>query len=369
MERILVLGMSSDCGGIENYILNLYENIDLKQIQFDFLVKEDIGEVFKKRITQLGGRVYKVGTLKYDLFNVWKNLTRFYRKNNYKKIYINMSYCAALVYILPALRCGLEVLYMHSHASNDIRIIRHKLFKFLFMRIVLKKINCVYMGCSEAACRWMYGNSILKKYSMHIVKNGIDYDKFSYDVNKRQYIKEKFNISDKFVIGHVGRFSNEKNHKFMIKAFQDFSKRASDSILLLVGDGNGRKEIEKMADECGLSDKVIFVGNVPDTSLYYNAMDCFWLPSVYEGFPIVAVEAQANGLPSIFSISIDKEVNIMGNCFFESIDNSKIWADLTLKIKANKTENRKVNKNNWDKTGFNLKQQANSIQALLLGGE
>ena len=369
MERILVLGMSSDCGGIENYILNLYENINLDKIQFDFLVKEDIGKQFKERIDILGGRVYRIGTFKNDIFTVWKNLVAFYSENHYKKIYINMSYCPALIYILPALSRGLEVLYMHSHASNDIRIIKHKIFKILFMNLLLKRTNCVYLGCSEAACRWMYGDNILKNNSIHIVKNGIDYDKFSYDENKRQYIKNKFNLSNKLVIGHVGRFSIEKNHKFIIKAFEKFSNMVPDSILLLVGDGKGKTEIEKLVSECGLVDKVIFVGNVDDTSFYYNAMDCFWLPSIYEGFPIVAVEAQANGLPCIFSKEIDKEVNIMGNCVFESIDNSVIWVNLTRKIITEKMDKRKVNKDIWNKTGFDLKQQANNIEKLLLGGE
>ena len=146
-------------------------------------------------------------------------------------------------------------------------------------------------------------------------------------------------------------------------------RRLRFAATVAVGDGKGKTEIEILVSECGLVDKVIFVGNVDDTSFYYNAMDCFWLPSIYEGFPIVAVEAQANGLPCIFSKEIDKEVNIMGNCVFESIDNSVIWANLTRKIITEKMDKRKVNKDIWNKTGFDLKQQANNIEKLLLGGE
>lgn len=367
MERILVLGMTSDYGGIENYILNLYEKLDHSKLQFDFLVKEDIGEMFRKRISKCGGNIYTVGTFRNNMPKVWHRLNFFFKENRYTKIYINMSYAPTLIYILPAIGNGLEILFMHSHASDDVRLFRHKFFRFVFMNILLKNVKCIYMGCSEAACKWMYGRKICEKSTPYIVKNAVDYNKFSYDEGKRQCIRARYNLLNKVVIGHVGRFSPEKNHSFIIDAFYEFSKIISDSVLVLVGDGAEREKIEKKVRDYNLSDKVIFIGNVNDPSYYYNTMDCFWLPSVYEGFPIVAVEAQVNGLLCVFSDHIDRNVNILGNCYFQDIITPFKWAFTTSEIVKQNKRSRKIEKDVWCDTGYDLKQQTENIEELLCG--
>ena len=369
MERILVLGLSSDRGGIENYILNLYKNIDNTKLQFDFLVKEDLCEDYKELVNSLGGQIFVVGTFKRDICKVWSYLSALYKDNLYEKIYVNMSYAPALIYIIPAIHSGLKVLFLHSHASDDIRKIPHYIFRILFYKILLKNVKCVYMGCSLEACKWQYGKNVFKREKMHVINNAVDYNRFKYSEQKRNAIREKFGIpQEAFVIGHVGRFSQEKNHDFIVRAFKEFvTSREKNAYLLLVGDGYLRETIEEKVSKDGLKDRVIFVGGVEDTSPYYSAMDYFWLPSLYEGFPIVVVEAQVNGLRCICSSNVTDKTNILQLVEFQSINSIDKWlniADVNI-LKSS----RLISREKLIESGFDLSNQVENIEELLMKKE
>lgn len=335
MERILVIGLSNDRGGIENYIINLYEHMDRNEIQFDFLVKEEITNDFKDRVEALGGHIYVCGTFKNNVFDVWGKLTRFYKEHKYKKIYVNFSYSLALIYVLPAINNGLEVLYLHSHASDDIRRIKHTIGRFIFYSFFLNKVDCIYMGCSKEACQWQFGCDRCNDNELHIINNAIDFERFQYSSENRRKVRLKYRIEDQFVIGHVGRFSYEKNHAFMIELIERLNKLENKYKLLLIGDGIEKERIEKLVLQSGVKDDVIFVGNVTDTAPYYSAMDCFILPSKYEGFPLVSVEAQVNGLKCLFSDIVTKKVDLNEESRFLSIDNIEKWVIAINDLKIN----------------------------------
>lgn len=365
MERILVLGLSRDKGGIENYILNLYEQIDSNTLMFDFLCKEDLSNEVVKLIKNRGGKIYTVGTFKKNIFGVWNKLQQIYNNNKYKKIYVNLSYAPTLIYILPSLNNGINKLYIHSHASKDIRLIRHLLFRYLFFEVILKNVNCVYMGCSKDACTWMYGKKISGSKTMHIINNGIKFERFKFSNSKRQEIRLKYNIKhDEFVVGHVGRFSAEKNHKFLVDTFYKFTKSNKKAKLLLVGEGSLLNNVKQQVESLKIADKVIFAGSTNDTGPFYNAMDCFWLPSIYEGLPIVAVEAETNGLPCVFSANIDKHVDIFKYNYFASIKNSEEWINKTRELETFGRNN--VTKNELTNVGYELSNESNKVIALLL---
>lgn len=363
MERILVIGLSNDRGGIENYIINLYEHIDRSEIQFDFLVKEEITNDFKERIEALGGHIYVCGTFKKNILNVWKKLTRFYKVNKYKKIYVNFSYSLALIYILPAIDNGLEVLYLHSHASDDIRKVKHRIGRFIFYKFFLNKVDCIYMGCSKEACQWQFGYDICKNNKIHVINNAIDCKRFQYSSENRRKLRLKYCIEDQFVIGHVGRFSDEKNHAFMIELIKRLNKLESKYKLLLIGDGIKKDKIEKLALQNKVIDDVIFVGNVADTAPYYSAMDCFILPSKYEGFPIVSVEAQVNGLKCLFSDVITKKVDLFGESKFLSTNNIEQWINSIKKFKMN--DLRSNTTENYKSREYDLNNESAKVASIL----
>ena len=364
MERILVLGLSKERGGIENYIFNTTERISSSDVGFDFLVKEQLNEEFYKRVNSMEGTVFVAGTFRKNIFKVWKSLCAFYKKNQYRKIYINLSYAPTLIYIIPALWNKVETVYIHSHASDDIRYIRHVIFRKLFFDIILRKVKCVYMGCSVGACEWMYGKRICDNYEQIIVNNAVDYNRFMYKPEMTSKVRSQYKLNDNFVIGHVGRFGVEKNHTFLIQAFYELQKNRENVRLLLVGNGPLRGEIEQLVEHLGITDKVVFVGETSQVSDFYNAMDCFWLPSIYEGFPMVAVEAQVNGLRCVFSDKISKKIDIMGNNIFADILDVKSWVNAVNEFPA--TYDRKVNRELVSILGYDLDKEVEKVRKVLL---
>lgn len=361
MKRILVIGMSNDHGGIENYILNLYEHLDKNLIQFDFIVKEPLTGDFYRRISVLGGKVFVVGTFKNNIISVWKKLKHIYRTNKYDRVYVNLSYAPTLIYVLPALTLDMKKLIIHSHASDDIRKIKHYVFRYIFMSLVARRTNLVGVGCSEKACEWMFG-SFLKKDDYHIINNAVDYKKFAYDEYERAKIRRELGLENKLVIGHVGRFSVEKNHKFILEIYRRLKKENPQFALLLVGDGDLRDDIVTTINEIGLED-VVITGVVDSPAMYYSAMDLFLLPSIYEGFPIVAVEAQINGLKCFFSENIDSKINLIGENRFLSIENAQKWVDNILEMDFD--YDRFVSHEKVVSTGFDLENQIKDISEKL----
>lgn len=365
MERILVLGLSSDHGGIENFILNVYEHIDRNELQFDFLIKDKLCGDFKARIEKLGGKIYVIGTFKRNAIGVWNRLNALYKANRYEKVYVNMSYAPALIYVIPALKNGLKKIYLHSHASDDVRKIPHYFFRFVFYSFFLKKIECVYMGCSENACMWQFGEHIYRNNKMTIINNAIEYNRFKFDADKRRVIRKKFCIpKEALVLGHVGRFSDEKNHRFLLELFEKLIEENSNIYMLLVGNGALKEQIRFQAITDNVVDNIIFVGTVADTAQYYNAMDCFLLPSVYEGLPLSVVEAQVNGLKCGISDKVTDKVNILGKCQFMDISTTDSFEKYIKEF--DREYDRNVEQDSLIAAGFDLQNEVKKIQQLLI---
>lgn len=365
MERILVIGLSKDRGGIENYLLNLYREIDRDRVQFDFITKENLGEEFDTVVRAFGAKVHVVGTFKKNVIKVTKKLNTVYKDNRYSKVYVNMSYTPTLIYALPGLWNGLETIFLHSHASNDNRIIKHKLGQALLLNLAFKRVRRVYMGCSERACLWMYGKKICDNNELKIINNAVSYERFKFSNERRTDIRLKYGITTEYVVGHIGRFSEEKNHNFILDAFNDLRLMREDVTLMLIGEGHLFSEIKNKAESMGIINKIVFVGAVSETAPYYSAMDCFWLPSKYEGFPMVAVEAETNGLKCVFSDSIDKAIDIFKTNTFLNTENTLKWAAITDAYL--KPYSREVEKNDLINLGFEFEQQTKTVQNILTG--
>ena len=186
-----------------------------------------------------------------------------------------------------------------------------------------------YMCCSELAGRWLFGNKEYDKGNVYLLNNAIDLDKFKYDEKIRSEKRKKLNISDDtLVIGHVGRFVEQKNHRFLIDIFNEIHKQNSNSILLLAGQGPLMEEIKSKVESLGLEKFVIFLGQRNDIDELYQAFDVFCLPSLYEGLPVVGVEAQATGLLCIFSDDMTKETKVLDTTEFLSLKQSaEEWAN------------------------------------------
>ncbi|MBR3834780.1 MAG: glycosyltransferase [Lachnospiraceae bacterium] len=337
MKNILIVGMSSVLGGVETYIYNLIKYIDKDGLSFDFLV---VGEksVFEDEINAMfdDGRnhfIY-VQNMKKHYFSTNKKLKEMFNSRRYDLIYINTVTAARTIYCKYGIEKQNIPLIVHSHSSqgNFFRNINNNLYK----RYV-NKHSCFKLACSDLAGEKVFGKN---KEEIVIVPNGIDASRFSYSSLWREEIRKEHGISDnKIVIGHVGRFSAEKNQQFFIELCK---KLNDDYVFMCIGDGDTKENVIKMINDNNLSNRFIILPVKSDIERYYSAMDIFAMPSLFEGLPIVAVEAQASGLPIILSSTVSEQTALSDRCEFVSIDSLDDWIQAIQVKDISRYEGKKV---------------------------
>jgi glycosyltransferase involved in cell wall biosynthesis len=316
-------------GGAEAMIMNLYRTIDRSKVQFDFMVHTRETCDFDDEIRALGGRIYHVPS--YTVINHFrykKEWNQFFAKHPEYKIIHGHLYSTAAIYLKIAKRHGI-VAIAHSHNTSYDPGVKALLKKVL--QYPIRYIADYYFACSEAAGKWLFGDTIIASERFQILRNAIETQRYIYDEVIRDELREEFQFNEKFVIGHIGRFDPQKNHTFLIDVFQKVHKENPDTILLLIGTGKLRKKIEDKVRRLGLTDSVIFAGVRSDVNKLYQAMDIFLFPSNYEGLGVVVIEAQAAGLPCIVADTIPKEAFISDNIRALSLqDDLEVWKHYVL---------------------------------------
>lgn len=313
-------------GGVESVVMNYYRYIDRSKIQFDFICDEDSTNIPYDEINSLGGKVILIPPYQ-KIIKYHNELKKVLKEGNYKIVHSHIN-TLSVFSLWAAKSVGVPVRIAHSHSTTN-----KKEKKKNLMKQVLKHFSKVfatdYMCCSELAGRWLFGDKEYDKGNVYLLNNAIDLDKFKYDENIRKEKRKELNISDDtLVIGHVGRFVEQKNHRFLIDIFNEVHKERENSILLLAGQGPLMEEIHEKVNELGLNESVKFLGQRKDIDKLYQAFDVFLLPSLYEGLPVVGVEAQATGLLCILSDDMTKETKVLDSTKFIKLDNGSIkWAD------------------------------------------
>ena len=318
-------------GGVEKMITNLYQHIDHSKVVFDFFVENTSLIVNKEELEKYGGKVIIIPPYK-KLFKFNKTLKYYFKEGQYDIVHVNMNTLSVFA-LRIAKKAGIKIRISHSHStSNRKELIRHVIKQLL--RPFSKLYPTHYFACSGLAGKWLFGNKLYKSGKVEIINNAIDLDYFKYNEAAGNQTRNELGISnDQKIIGHVGRFCAQKNQPFLIDTFNEICKVRNDVSLIFIGTGEDELEVRKKVDEYGLTDKVHFVGAVPNVAKYYNAMDCFALPSIYEGLPVVGVEAQANRLKCFFSKNVTQEAILLKET--EQIDlkeGSKKWADSIVKF-------------------------------------
>ena len=261
--------------------------------------------------------------------------------------------CLSGVVIKVAKKNGVRFTIAHAHSASQDKNLKY-LIKVLAKKNI-KKYSDKMFACGEEAGKWMFETD-----NFEVLNNAIDTDLYTYNKEKADKVKKEFSIENKFVIGHVGRFNYPKNHKFIIDVFNEVQKVKEDSVLMLVGDGDLRHEIEQKVQDLGLSDKVIFTGVRSDVNDLMQAMDVFLFPSIYEGLGIVLIEAQAAGLKCVISDNIPKDGVLTDVVTCISLTQSPvIWANEILKNQEYKrTDNKEIIK----KANYDIKNNAKKLE-------
>lgn len=299
--RILHVVTYMGRGGLETMIMNYYRHMDRSQIQFDFLVHRDFRADYDDEIEALGGRIYRLPQLIPWSRSYNEALNRFFASHpEYRIVHVHQD-CLSSVVLKVAEKQGVPVRIAHSHSSSQDKNLKY-LIK-LFYKHRIPAFATQLFACGRDAGDWMFGGAPYR-----IINNAIDARKYTYSPAHRQEMRQQLGIrEDAFVVGHVGRFNAVKNHTFLLDVFAQVRRKQQDAVLLLVGEGDLRCEIEKKAESLGLKDGVIFTGMRTDVPDLMQAMDCFVFPSLYEGIPVTMIEAQAAGLPCVISDAVPEE--------------------------------------------------------------
>lgn len=302
-------------GGVESVIMNYYRHLDHSKVQFDFICDEDSTRIPYDEIKKLGGRVFLVPKYQ-NLPKYLKALEKLFKENQYRIVHSNINTLSVFP-LYAAKKAGVPIRISHSHSTSNPKEWKRNLIKNI-LRPFSKRYATDYFACSELAGRYLFGNKAFDQGEVKIIHNAIDVEKFKFDEVARKKLRKELGIKDStVVIGHVGRFVQQKNHTFLVDVFNEYHKKNPDSKLLLVGSGPLEDEIKKKVERLGFKDSVLFLGQRDDINKLYSVMDIFCLPSLYEGLPVVGVEAQAAGLPCVFSKEVSVDVMLSKRTVFE----------------------------------------------------
>lgn len=310
---------NAKAGGVISCVLNFYRNIDRNLFQFDFYTYGPSSH--DQEIIELGGRVFYIP----DVLSFFKSVSAMkshFKKESYYAVHAHLT-SLSFVPLLAAKRVGIKNRICHAHSTS------HKSEKVWLVKNTLKHFSKLYpthlAGCSKLSNRWLYGKK--KGEDAFLLRNAIDLDRFHPDEERKARMKAELGLEGKSVVGCICRFEFQKNMPFLIDAFASLSLENEDAHLVLVGGGSEEEEILKKIEHYGIAERVHILKESHQVENYFAVFDLFVLPSRFEGLPLVAVEAQAMGIPCLLSDLITDEVNVTGKCEFLSIDSFGAWAE------------------------------------------
>lgn len=336
MKKILIgIIMDGKAGGVDRYILNFFDVIKHEDVHVDFLTNH-ITASLQEKLAKDNAQLFEVATLTHPV-QQYKQVFDLVKANGYDTVYFNVSTAITFPGVMAARKAGASRVLVHSHNSSfdseqeikrKIMITLHELSKPFICKYATE-----FYSCSDKAAQWLFTKKVMDSGRVQYVQNAIDTRNFSFSQEKRDKIRNELNIADKFVVGHVGNMLYQKNHFFLIDAFKKLSEMDSSAVLVLIGDGVRQEAIRERVKDLGLSDKVLMLGRINTADGYMSAFDVFALPSIFEGMPIVSVEAQCTKLPCVFSDTITRQAEISNMCKFVPIDDPKVFAQALYECK------------------------------------
>lgn len=354
MKRMLCIVGGMNAGGAETFLMKLYRSLDRKNYQMDFAVAISDKGFYDDEIELLGGKIYHIVPKSKGIMENFLSIYNLVKVNHYSYVLRTSQHSLSALELLAAWIGGAKVRIFRSSNSNTTSgrrkdLLLHKLFLFM-----PKFFSNVKIAPSVVAAEYMFGEKCVNKGKVNLLHNAIDLSLFKYNEKWRNDIRTELKIQNNdIVIGHIGRFNQQKNHKFLLNIFSEFVKVHLNSKLILVGTGELENQIKKQAEELEIEDKVIFMGVRSDIPQILSAFDVFLFPSLYEGMPNTVIEAQATGVPCVISNQITKEVQISELVLFEALDStSREWVqtiDKALSI------GRKNVSTDLDKAGYSIK--------------
>lgn len=325
MSKIKIAMIINDfnLNGISMVVLNYCMHMDLSRFDITILTGVPVASSNYRECRKLGIKVISLPSRKKNSISFYKALFKTLSKNKFDIVHVHGNSAMITIELIIAFLNNIKVRIAHCHNSTCSNMKMHK--------ILLPVFNKVYthgFACSSLAGKWLFGE---RKY--YVIPNGFEVEKFQFNADMRKKVRKELNVEDKFLIGHIGRFNDQKNHPFLLKVFHRIAKKNPDAVLVLVGGGPDFEKIREIVNNHPYKDRIILYGETEHTEELYNAMDIFVFPSKYEGLGIVLLEAQISGLPCIASDVIPHDVVISDNIEFLPLGNENIslWSNFVLK--------------------------------------
>ena len=327
-KEVLVFGLSTNRGGIETYLLKIWQHIDHARYHFSFIDMTGEGNkpCFYDELSADGCDFYKITPRKESIIENRRDIRNLFKRHRFDILHFNVNTLSYIYPIKVALKYNCKVI-VHSRNSNtqlySLAGILHKL-----NRIRISKMDIHRIAVSQAAGEWLFGTQKFDVYH-----NGVDVERFRYDSNNRLIIRREQECENSFVIGHVGVMLPVKNHSFMIDVFKRVIEKDPTAMLWFIGDGPLRTELENKVKNQKLDRSILFLGKRNDLPLLYSGMDVLWLPSEYEGYPNVVAEAFCAGLPCLVSSKVPQDVLVGDYSIILPLEKVEIWANSLLEMK------------------------------------
>lgn len=328
MKRILIIGLSSNTGGVETYVINFIRHIDRENYEIYYPKRNGRSVVYQRELDELGIIGICFPENRHHILKYRNAMDYIYNKYQFDVVYFNNCDLVSIDPLYYAYKYDVPIRIMHSHSSENTskpNKFYHRMMEW-WSNKKLDQYATHLFACSEVAGKWMFGDRKFK-----IIKNGIDLKKYSFDPEKRKIIRTENGIDDQKVIGFVGRLSPPKNPLMLLRIFSFIHQQDNNFVLWIIGDGEEKQEMQNLTRKMGIESSVNFFGIKQNVNELLNAMDCFLLPSLFEGLPFVLVEAQANGLPCVVSSAVSEEANIGELVEYVDLEQSpEYWAERVL---------------------------------------
>ncbi len=360
-KRIAHVAGGLTTGGVEAVVYNYFSNIDLTEYELHYIAYDTPNPEVQKKFEDLGFQVHAV-TKKKD--NLWKSCVEVYRILKDNQINIVHSHMTLMSFVTSFLGmlCGVKVRIAHSHLAQYPTGM--KKIVYAFFKCFTRMTSNVYFACGREAGNYLFGKNNMKKGNVRIINNAVDTKKFSYQEELRKTKREQLGIGERICIGNVGRFTEQKNHTFLLDAFAKVHESNANTVLLLVGEGPLQEEMKQKANMLGLSDSVIFTGSRNDVDELYQVMDVFALPSLYEGLAVVLVETQCAGLQVLTSDTVTKEIEITDNITYLPLNDLAVWTKEMLEACNRTRQESKTHPDTIRKAGYDIEKEARDLDKM-----
>lgn len=367
MKRLLCIVGSMNAGGAETFLMKMYRALDKQKYQMDFAVAELEKGFYDDEIVSMGGKIHHIIPKSKGILKNFNDIRRLVRDNNYNYVMRISQHSLSGLELLAAELGGAKVRIFRSSNSNTtsnskLNQILHKLCMFM-----PNTFSTVRIAPSTEAANFMFGEDCIKQGRAELLPNAIDTNTFKYNETLRKQIRNEFNINEnELVVGHIGRFNQQKNHKFLIEVFAEVLKQKPNALLMLVGDGEKKREIKEQIKALGIEKSVIFTGIRSDVPALLSAMDMFVFPSFYEGMPNTVIEAQATGLPCVIADTITEEAGVTDCVHFKSLaDSAEEWAHTALSLLVDCKAERACYKKQMQNAGYDIESSVKQFVSLI----